>query len=101
MLGEAGKNRSNRAKYMAASAETGGTSGGAGSGPGAVNVQATSGAVLLDDDFLAWTGGYPTVLDEASKLFLNDAVREDTRFLASLKVTHVLESAMCLSRSLQ
>jgi hypothetical protein len=61
----------------------GGAGGGAPSNPAQ---PASTGGVLLDDDFLAWTGGYPTVLDEPSKLFLNEAVREDTRFLASLKV---------------
>ncbi len=59
----------------------GGSGGGGGGGGG--------GGVLLDDDFLSSTGGYPTVLDEASKLFLNQAVEQDTRFLASLKVTPV------------
>ena len=48
--------------------------------------------MLLDDDFLARTGGYPTVLDEASKLFLNQAVNEDTKFLSSLKVRCICDA---------
>lgn len=106
-----GKNRSNRVKQSAAptqdaSPSIGPPAGGAGSAPVAgatsishvfsgpynssagipIPVPASAGGVLLDDDFLARTGGFPTVLDEASKLFLNQAVYEDTRFLCSLKV---------------
>ncbi len=106
-----GKNRSNRVKQAAvptqdASPSIGPPAGGAGSAPltgptnighmfsGSYNssagipipVPVSAGGVLLDDDFLARTGGFPTVLDESSKLFLNQAVYEDTRFLCSLKV---------------
>jgi hypothetical protein len=42
--------------------------------------------VMLDDDLLNLSGGYPTVLTQKSKELLNRAVNEDAKFLCSLQV---------------